>query len=38
MHEVEAAMFDEMSARELDALRARLIGLHEHLGLTFTLE
>ena len=32
---IEAEMFEDMSARDLDALRARMIGLHNRLGLTF---
>ena len=32
---VEAEMFEEMSARDLEALRGRMIGLHDRLGLTF---
>ena len=35
MQAVEAGMFEDMSARDLDALRARLNGLHDGLGLTF---
>jgi DNA-binding MarR family transcriptional regulator len=37
MHDVEAAMFEDMSPREFEALRARMINLHAHLGLTFTV-
>lgn len=33
MQEVEASMFEDMSPREQDALRARLVGLHARLGL-----
>ncbi len=33
MQVVEANMFEEMSARDLEALRARMLGLHDHLGL-----
>ena len=35
MQAVEAHMFEEMSARDLDALRQRLIGLHDRLGLAY---
>ena len=35
MQAVEAGMFEEMSARDLEALRVRLAGLHDHLGLSF---
>ena len=35
MRGVEAEMFEEMSTRDLDALRGRMIGLHDRLGLTF---
>ncbi len=35
MQGVEAEMFEDMSSRDLEALRGRMIGLHNHLGLTF---
>ncbi len=35
MQAVEAQMFEQMSARDLEALRGRMIGLHDHLGLSF---
>jgi DNA-binding MarR family transcriptional regulator len=35
MQAVEAEMFEDMSARDLDALRGRMLGLHNHLGLSF---
>jgi DNA-binding MarR family transcriptional regulator len=35
MQAVEAEMFAEMSPRDLEALRGRMIGLHTHLGLNF---
>ena len=35
MQAVETGMLEEMSGRDLDALRARLRGLHDHLGLDF---
>ncbi len=34
MQAVEAGMFEEMSSRDLEALRTRLVGLHDHLGLS----
>ena len=33
MQAVEADMFEEMSPRDLETLRARMLGLHDHLGL-----
>lgn len=36
MHDVEAAMFEDMSTREFEALRTRMVSLHAHLGLTVT--
>jgi DNA-binding MarR family transcriptional regulator len=36
MQAVEAEMFADMSPRDLDALRSRMIGLHGHFGLNFT--
>ena len=35
MQGVEAEMFEDMSTRDLESLRGRMIGLHNHLGLTF---
>ena len=35
MQGVEADMFADMSARDLDALRGRMVSLHNHLGLSF---
>jgi DNA-binding MarR family transcriptional regulator len=35
MQAVEAEMFADMSPRDLDALRGRMIALHSHLGLQF---
>ena len=35
MQAVEAEMFEDMSARDLDALKSRMIGLHNHFGLSF---
>jgi DNA-binding MarR family transcriptional regulator len=35
MQAVEAEMFEDMSARDLEALRARMLSLHNHLGLSF---
>ncbi len=35
MQTVEAQMFEHMSGRDLEALRQRLIGLHDHLGLAY---
>ena len=38
IHKVEAAMFEDMSPRDLEALKGRMISLHAHLGLSFTLD
>ena len=35
MQAVEEEMFADMSPRDLEALRGRMIGLHSHLGLKF---
>ena len=35
MQGVEVQMFEQMSSRDLEALRGRMIGLHDHLGLSF---
>jgi DNA-binding MarR family transcriptional regulator len=35
MNAVEAQMFEQMSSRDLEALRGRMLGLHDHLGLSF---
>ena len=35
MQAVEADMFADMSPRDLEALRGRMVGLHNHLGLSF---
>ena len=35
MKAVEEEMFEDMSPRDLEALRGRMLGLHNHLGLTF---
>ena len=35
MQAVEVQMFEQMSSRDLEALRGRLTGLHDHLGLSF---
>ena len=35
MQSVEAHMFEDMSTRDLDALRQRMVGLHDRLGLAY---
>jgi DNA-binding MarR family transcriptional regulator len=35
MQAVEAEMFADISPRDMESLRARMVGLHNHLGLTF---
>jgi DNA-binding MarR family transcriptional regulator len=35
MQAVEAEMFEQMSSRDLEALRGRMVSLYNHLGLSF---
>jgi len=37
MQAVESEMFEQMSARDLEALRGRMVGLYNHLGLSFAI-